>query len=172
MAPKRPDGFKKSSSNEEFTKNKLNAQASLHKPNTLGYESDTNVVPSPSQNEKQNTANLKSTTERKKGVFVALVQIETLIFASIKNKDVLNADLWSFAPFAPSARVPRSLILYLCFCSFKSVCSFFSSLFSVCRFVFLFLTFGVKNEWSRSVNRRMRGSRAPAAGNKNSLVRH
>ncbi len=73
MAPKRPDGFKKSSSNEEFTKNKLNAQASLHKPNTLGYESDTNVVPSPSQNEKQNTANLKSTTERKKGVFVALV---------------------------------------------------------------------------------------------------
>ena len=37
---------------------------------------------------------------------------------------------------------------------------------------FLFLTFGVKNEWSRSVNRRMRGSQAPAAGNKNSLVRH
>ena len=71
MAPKRPDGFKKSSSNEEFTKNKLNAQASLHKPNTLGYESDTNVVPSPSQNEKQNTANLKSTTERKKGVLDA-----------------------------------------------------------------------------------------------------
>ena len=63
MAPKRPDGFKKSSSNEEFTKNKLNAQASLHKPNTLGYESDTNVVPSPSQNEKQNTANLKATTQ-------------------------------------------------------------------------------------------------------------
>ena len=65
MAPKRPDGFKKSSSNEEFTKNKLNAQASLHKPNTLGYESDTNVVPSPSQNEKQNTAEFKIDNRKK-----------------------------------------------------------------------------------------------------------
>jgi hypothetical protein len=65
MAAKRADGFKKSSSNEEFNKNKLNAQASLNKPNTLGYESDTNVVPPGVAN--QNTANLKSTTERKKG---------------------------------------------------------------------------------------------------------
>lgn len=66
MAAKRADGFKKSSSNEEFNKNKLNAQASLNKPNTLGYESDTNVVPS-GVRANQNTANLKSTTERKKG---------------------------------------------------------------------------------------------------------
>lgn len=66
MAAKRPDGFKKSSSSEEFNKNKLNAQASLHKPNTLGYESDTNVVPSPAL--QANNANLKTTTERKKGV--------------------------------------------------------------------------------------------------------
>ena len=67
MAAKRPDGFKKSSSSEEFNKNKLNAQASLHKPNTLGYESDTNVVPSPAL--QANNANLKTTTERKKGTF-------------------------------------------------------------------------------------------------------
>ena len=52
--------------NEEFNKNKLNAQASLNKPNTLGYESDTNVVP-PGVQANQNATNLKSTTERKKG---------------------------------------------------------------------------------------------------------
>jgi hypothetical protein len=145
MAAKRPDGFKKSSSSEEFNKNKLNAQASLHKPNTLGYESDTNVVPSPAL--QANNANLKTTTERKKGTFMrslARADRDARFPAHEKQRRFENRSVLVFA--VRVARVPPARVNSLSIFSSTHVCSYpslvldFFSLekvdFSACRFDF------------------------------------